>query len=146
MINRVSNKEAGTIWAGWIIAKLAEEWPSKTDLTPWEIIESTGVSVLKSHKEHDIVVDLFSWMIREKYIFADGIDLSGRINSVSITKESFAVLNQVPSSLDGKKLRDEMIDVAKDIGKDATKELARGQLAELFGQFVGGIIKNVSGG
>ncbi|MFM8749236.1 hypothetical protein [Rhabdaerophilum sp.] len=92
-------------------------------------------------------MNLIEWLYREGYIFYHEMHYSsGEITRITITKKCMEILSINIESLDGKNLGDAMIDAAKDIGRDATKDVAKGQLANFFGQLIGGIIKNASGG
>lgn len=139
MIKRVSNREAGNIWAGWIIANLVECWPKRVDIDLGQVITTTNVTVKNEEDELDVVLDLIRWLVREKYISVEGIDLGGGVHFATVTKKSLALLNEIPPSLNGKKLGDAMIEAAKDIGKESAKS----SIADLFGQFLGGIVKSV---
>ncbi|MFM8749235.1 hypothetical protein [Rhabdaerophilum sp.] len=45
MTERLSNRKAGNIWAGWLLASLAESWPLSKNIEYHEIISETGVSI-----------------------------------------------------------------------------------------------------
>lgn len=139
MTKQVSNREAGNIWAGLIIAKLVDAWPLQIDIDLIEIIEIADVSIGDDKIELDAIVDLIKWLYREQYINSEELNTGGVLYSATVTNKSLVLLNEMPSFLNNKKLGDAMVDVAKDIGKESAKS----SIADLFGQFIGGIVKNV---
>ncbi|MCA3623346.1 MAG: hypothetical protein IOC52_04120 [Methylobacterium sp.] len=141
------NYEAGNVWAGWIMATLAENWPIRQEIDCQDVIRKTNTKLNNWNDSINGVEHLMWWLKVEGFIrfpeFYPGLPIA---HDVSITQKSLTILRQEPVALQGKNLRDALISAAGDVGKDASKELAKGQLAELFGQFVGAMFKNFSGG
>lgn len=139
-IKRLPNSEAGNIWAGWLIAKLSQSWPVPCGFYVHDLVEGTGVSVENKSDEFPGFRGLINWLEQEGYIRVHDIYPDGRAEIVRITQKSLDILRQTPASLRAGTLGDALKYAASDVGKDAAKS----QLAELFGQFLGGIVKSVS--
>jgi len=139
-IRIVSNSEAGNIWAGWIIAQLADAWPMTFSFDWMGIINKTGVWIASKDDEQEAISCLFRWLEREGFIRSNSGEINEYFLEYEITQQTKVMLNMQVPTLISKKFGDALSDAAKDIGKDAAKS----QLSDLFGQFIGGIIKSVA--
>jgi hypothetical protein len=132
------NPDAGGIWAGWIIGTLYKRWPMPTDIHFQEILESTLVSVNDGDGSRSFS-SLMEWLRDEQYI-RFGLIGPGTFFNVVLTEKSLRVLNVMPDPLSGESLGKKISETAA----DAVSEAAKSQLAEWFGQFLGGLIKNAA--
>jgi hypothetical protein len=134
------NFEAGSIWAAWILSKLADNWPQETKLNWYDPIEATKVIPLTGNGQQSMR-GLLLWLRKEGYIRFENWTVDWEIQDCEITEKAFTRLKMAPESLGGDTIREAL---GKAVGEVA-KETAKSQLADLFGQFLGGFTKSVSG-
>jgi hypothetical protein len=133
------NPQAGDIWAGWLLAYLYKSWPAGINLDPRMVIEQTGVTI-KDGNAGTAADDLFSWLVAEGYIRYRTRFMDGMVSGAELTEAALVRLKSVPSSLDTKKTLGEKM---QDASAEITKGAAKASLADLFGQFIGGISKSM---
>jgi hypothetical protein len=136
----MKNREIAQIWMAEILARLYDAWPEQTTLKVKDTIDVTGITCEKNEK---LWSDLGQWLEAEDLIRR----ATGTLDSVDFRH---AVLTARGSEILGKPvppgtettLGTQLGEVAKDIGKGATKEGATKAVADLVGTLLGSMIKS----
>jgi len=132
------NPEAGNIWAGWILAHLFESWPLAVNFHPRQAVVETSVKI-QNGDGWRAVDDLFQWLVSEGFVRYRQRTIDGECFGVELTEKALARLNLLPASINERKsLGQGLREAAADVGTGATKKA----LADMFGQFLGGITKS----
>jgi hypothetical protein len=136
--DKITNFEVGNIWAAWILAELVKAWPAHCDFSYDEISSSTNVFV-NTGKSSDALFGLMKFLEDEGFVLI-GMKTSDGVKRCRLTEKSMVRLNQLPEGLGGQSLQGRIVDAARDVAKEGAKS----QMAELFGQFIGGAAKSFS--
>ena len=110
------------------------------DIDVFEVIRKTGVSPRPEIDSGEFLGNLVSWLKQEGFLEGEGITFENYVLKFTITAKTLDILSKRPPSLGGKSVKEALSDAARDVGK----EVAKNQVADIFGQIVGGIIKSVT--
>jgi hypothetical protein len=138
-IKPIPNMELGSIWAAWLLAELAKNWPIPRDLSYDEVLQATKVGV-ETGMSSDAFLGLMRFLEDEGFVRITAKTMDGSMKMCRLTEKSMVRLNHLPEGLGGRSLKGSIVQAASDVAKEGAKS----QMAELFGQFIGGATKALS--